>query len=109
MQRLALILAIVAACGDDDGDPVTPDGTSTPDAFVAPACTKPETVTWFAPKPGDAKNWDIQVTAPTDTTAARAMYILELFRVVPAPTTITYADSTTVAVPAGAQATAIAD
>ncbi|MEO8703879.1 MAG: endo alpha-1,4 polygalactosaminidase [Kofleriaceae bacterium] len=107
-RRLIFALAIVAGC-DDDGNPTLPDASEAPDAFVAPACTVPTAITWWAPKPGEAKNWDIQLAAPFDLATARAMYTLELFDVVPTARDLDYGDGTPVTVPAGARATAIAD
>jgi hypothetical protein len=85
-------------CGDD-GEPLSPDGP--PDGPPGP-------LVW-SPAPGEAKNWDIQIHAPFDLSAQRAMYVVELFQVVPSATTLTYADNSTVTVPAGGLPTAIAD
>lgn len=63
---------------------------------------------WWTPKPGDARNWDIQVTAPFDFSASRAMYIVDLWAVATA-TTIDYGDGSPITVPAGPQAGKIAE
>lgn len=81
------------------GDPVRPDaGDKIPDAYKPP---------WFYPAPGEVKNWDIQLGG-YDLATPRAMMVVNLWDVVPAPTTITYDDASTVSVPAGAQPGAIA-
>ncbi|MGE0550985.1 MAG: endo alpha-1,4 polygalactosaminidase [Kofleriaceae bacterium] len=64
---------------------------------------------WWSPKPGEAKNWDIQVGEPFDIAESRVMYTLDLWDVVPAATTMEYGDGDPVAVPAGSLATAIAE
>ncbi|HEU0029554.1 MAG TPA: endo alpha-1,4 polygalactosaminidase [Kofleriaceae bacterium] len=92
-----LVAALAGACGDDG--PPAPAIDATPDAHEDP---------WFTPTPGEAKNWDIQLAAPFDVSTARAMYILDLWDVTTAQT-ITYADSSTVSVPAGPLAGKIAD
>ncbi|HLL21643.1 MAG TPA: endo alpha-1,4 polygalactosaminidase [Kofleriaceae bacterium] len=97
---LFVVVLGLTAC---KGDPFRPDAQiDAPDVDAAgPA--------WFSPKPGDVKNWDIQLAAPYDFTTPRAMMIVNLWDVVPTPTTITYADDTVpVTVPAGSQAGAIA-
>jgi hypothetical protein len=92
---ICALALVVAACGDD-GPPIDVDGGP----------TEPP---WWTPEPGEAKNWDVQLHEPVVITEARAMYDLDLFAVVPAETTITYDDNSTVTVPAGAHPTAIAD
>jgi len=94
---LVVLVVGAAAC---KGSPFRPDAGPLKDAFE-PA--------WFSPKPGEAKNWDIQLAAPFDLAAQRTMMILSLWDVVPSAQTITYADASTVTVPAGALPTAIAD
>lgn len=94
-----LILGLaLAACKPS---PFRPDAAPEPppDALVP---------TWWTPKPGDVKDWDVQLRAPYDLSAARAMYMLELFEVVPAQRTLDYGDGDPVTVPAGPQAGAIA-
>lgn len=87
-----LLILVAAGCKND---PVRPDarldGPQEPDAFIP---------SWWTPKPGDAANWDIQLVAPFDVSAARTMYDLDLWKVTPAKT-ITYADSSMVNVPPG--------
>ena len=98
-MRSALFVAacLCAAC---KGDPVRPDSGDHPiDAFKPP---------WFFPAPGEVKNWDIQITAPYALATPRDMMVVDLWDVVPAPTTIMYDDASTAAVPAGAQSGAIA-
>ncbi len=91
MSRVSVLAAVLvaAACGDDTSS--TPDGPPSLDAFE-PA--------WWAPTPGEVTSWDIQLAAPYDTTAARGMYILDLFAVTPGGT-LTYGDGSTVALPPG--------
>jgi hypothetical protein len=65
---------------------------------------------WWKPAPGEYADWDIQLAAtPFDISAARAMYVIDLWDAVPAPTALDYGDGTPLTVPAGAHATAIAD
>ena len=107
--RVAIVVVLVAACGDD-GTPLVPpglDGVDDADAAV-PVCTTTASPSWWTPAPGETKNWDIQLAAPFNTTAVRTMYELELFDVVPAATVIDYADGDPVTVPAGALAGTIA-
>jgi hypothetical protein len=108
-MRCFLVLVMVAlgsaaaACGDD-GPPAPPfDSGVTPDGPEVVTCS-----TCWVPKPGEFKNWDVQLTAPFDISTARAMYDLDLFDVVPSPQTVTYADGA-LTIPAGTLATAIAD
>ncbi len=84
-----LIAALAVACGDD-GAPTLPDSRPL-DAFQPP---------WWTPHPGETKNWDIQLAAPFDVSASRAMYELDLWDVATA-TTIDYGDGTPVTVPDG--------
>lgn len=83
---------VCAQLGCADGGRALPDAPP-PDAAPPPP--------WWQPKLGAAKNWDIQLSGEIDTSAARTMYDLELWDLVPAPTTITYDDKTTILVPAG--------
>lgn len=69
------------------------------DAYEAP---------WWTPMPGESRNWDIQVAAPYDFTANRAMYIVDLWAVATA-TTIDYGDGAPVTVPAGPLAGKVAE
>lgn len=64
---------------------------------------------WWQPVLGSAKDWDIQLSPPFDLSVTRTMYDLELWDLVPAPTTIDYGDSMPVSVPAGQLAGKIAD
>ncbi len=64
---------------------------------------------YWKPKPGEAADWDIQLNAPFDLSAPRAMYALELWDVIPDARSVDYGDGTPLMVPAGAQRTAIAD
>lgn len=94
-MRSVLAALLLVGCG---GSTATPDGGpdgSKSDAWVSP---------WWRPAPGDANDWDIQLAAPIDLSANRTMYDLDLWSLVPAPTTLTYADGSSVTVPAGAQA-----
>lgn len=83
------VLALAVGCGDD-GEPLIPDG-SPQDAFE-PA--------YWTPTPGEAADWDIQLVAPFDVSAARQMYLLDLWQVTPGGT-IDYGGGETVTVPAG--------
>lgn len=103
MSRCMIVgaaLLAMAACGGDDAP-----STMSPDAATADAPVAPR---WWQPKVAEAKNWDIQLNAPFDLSAPRAMYDLDLWAVVPAATKIDYGDGDPVTVPAGALATAIA-
>jgi hypothetical protein len=93
---IAIAITFAAACGYNGGYP--PDAGPHPDA-MAP---------WWSPRTGDARNWDIQLNAPIDLSAQRTMYVLDMWSLVPAATTIDYGDSDPVSVPAGSLATAIA-
>lgn len=90
--RFALVglaaLGALGACGNDKMHQHR-DGALGPD--------------YWQPKPGETKNWDIQVNAPIDLSTERAMIIVDLFASVPSPTTIAYGDGSTVSVPAGSQ------
>jgi hypothetical protein len=95
-------VAGAAACGMlgcADGGKALPDAAP-PDA-AAPL--------WWQPKLGAVKDWDIQLSGPTDTSAPRAMYVLDLWALVPAPTQLSYGDGRTISVPAGALAGTIAE
>jgi hypothetical protein len=94
---ITFALQAAAACGYSGGYP--PDAGPPADAMPPP---------WWSPRPGDAKAWDIQLAAPIDVSAARTMYVLDLWSVVPSATTIDYGDNDPVSVPAGALATALA-
>ena len=96
-RAISILILGLAACGDD-GPPIDPPPA--PDGPVEPEV--------WSPKPGEYSNWDIQLHAPFDLDATRAMYVLDLFDVVPAEQTITYDDGT-ITVPAGALPTAIAE
>jgi hypothetical protein len=74
---------------------------------AGPDATPPQP--WWRPAPGEATNWDLQVRAPFDLSAERAMYDLDLWALVPAVTTLDYGDGQPVTVPAGALAGAIAE
>jgi hypothetical protein len=87
---LVLAFALVAGCKPD---PYRPD--------AAPP--------YWKPKPGEYADWDIQLAAAFDISPPRKMYVLDLWAVVPAPTTLDYGDGAPVTVPAGALATAISD
>jgi hypothetical protein len=90
---VAAALAIgMAACGGG-GSPPAPDA--------------PEGPTWWQPQVGQAKNWDIQLSA-VDVSMPRLMYDLDLWALVPSPTKLDYGDDKPVMVPAGALAGTIA-
>lgn len=88
-SAFAVVAACLAGCGGD----AKPPGV---DADLGPQ--------WWQPKVGEAKNWDIQLTAPIDVSAPRAMYDLDLWALVPSETMIDYGDGEPVMVPAGALA-----
>src|SRR4051812_19357811 len=64
---------------------------------------------WWRPELGTAKDWDIQLAPPYDVSATRVMYDLDLFALVPAPTTITYSSGPAVTFPMGALAGKLAE
>ena len=64
--------------------------------------------TWWQPKLGEAKNWDIQLSGTIDVSAPRVMYDLDLWSLVPSQMTLDYGDGDPVTVPAGALAGTIA-
>ena len=94
MRNAVLAAAVLlGACGGDDTAAV-PDARTTLDA---PDAFEP---TWWHPAPGETKNWDIQLAAPFDVSAARQLYILDLFAITPGGQ-LAYADQSTVTVPPG--------
>lgn len=97
----ALLALAVLGCG---GAPASPDGGAGGDATPPDAAPAP----WWQPRPGDARDWDIQLAAPFDLSAPRTMYTLSLWDVIPTATLLDYGDGAPVPVPAGALATAIA-
>src|SRR5262245_5849317 len=106
--RAPVVLAALApwsalACGA-----AAHDAPEAPDAAVDAAPAPPPAPAWWQPRPGDARDWDIQLAAPFDLAAPRAAYDVDLWSVVPAPTVLDYGDGAPITVPAGAQAGAIA-
>jgi hypothetical protein len=95
--RFAGILLLAVVGCDDDGPPIAVDASPL-DAFE---------VAWWTPEPGEASNWDIQLTG-VDVSAERAMYVLDLWELVPAATTLEYGDDDPVEVPAGSLAGTLA-
>lgn len=93
---LVLAFALLAGCKPD---PYRPDAGPRPDGPPP----------YWKPQPGEYADWDIQLAAPFDISAPRKMYVLDLWAVVPAPTTLDYGDGAAVTVPAGALPTAISD
>jgi hypothetical protein len=85
-------------------DPFRPDAGPPRDTAPPP---------WWQPNPGEAADWDIQLAAPFDVSMPRAMYTIDLWDAVPAPTMLDYGTGTpgpaTVTVPAGALAGKIAE
>jgi hypothetical protein len=97
----ALIVAL-AGCGGNG-----PNEGGTIDARI----DGPPVAAWWQPKVGEAKNWDIQLSAvpgAVDVSTPRVMYDLDLWAVVPTPTMIDYGDGAPVTVPAGPLAGMIA-
>lgn len=76
-----------------------------------PADARPDAAQarWWQPAPGETRDWDIQIAAPFDVSAQRAMYVLDLWTLVPAETTLDHGDGDPVVVPAGALAGTIAE
>lgn len=99
-MRMPLSIALVASLVACKGEPFLPDARidAAIDAFNP---------TWITPEPGELSNWDIQLAAPFDVSAARDMYMLDLWAVAPA-TTIMYSDGSTVTVEAGPLASMVA-
>jgi hypothetical protein len=59
-------------------------------------------------EPGEAKNWDIQISAPFDFDTPRTMMIVDLWDSVPMATPLTYSDgSSAISVPQGARSSTI--
>jgi hypothetical protein len=94
-RSVAAALAIgLAGCGGGHSSPPPVDAMGPP--------------TWWQPKVGEAKNWDIQLSPPIDVSMPRLMYDLDLWSLVPSPTTLDYGDGDPVMVKAGALAGTIA-
>ena len=97
----AALAAAVVGCGGGGGNGPTIDA----------GIDGPPVAQWWQPKVGEVKNWDIQLSAvpnAVDVSTPRVMYDLDLWAVVPTPTTISYDDGTQVMVPAGPLAGMIA-
>jgi hypothetical protein len=56
---------------------------------------------WWRPAPGEASDWDWQITEPYDVSAPRKMYDLDLFDLAPAGSYLAYPDGSTIDVAAG--------
>jgi len=95
---LAAFTSLLVGCGGSNGSKPPVDG----------AIDGPSAPPWWQPKVGEAKNWDIQLGVPIDVSAPRLMYDLDLWALVPSPTTLDYGDGAPVTVPAGALAGTIA-
>jgi hypothetical protein len=100
LPRAAALLTVIAACGGGGGAQPVGDGGVTTDGPPAP--------TWWQPKVGTVKNWDLQLAAPIDVSTPRVMYDLDLWSLVPAATTLDYGDGAPITVPVGALAGTIA-
>jgi hypothetical protein len=99
LRYLALVSGILSACG---GNPAAPDAAHDAAIDAAPP-------PWWHPRPGQVRDWDLQLGPPFDVSAPRAMYDLDLWALVPAATTLDYGDGAPVTVPAGALAGKVAE
>lgn len=90
-------LTALAACGGGGGAHPTDSGVDAPSA-----------PSWWQPKAGTVKNWDIQLAGTIDVSTPRVMYDLDLWSLVPTATTLDYGDGAPITVPAGSLATTIA-
>lgn len=99
---MVVVAASLLAATGCKNDPVRPDAQQDAQGADPDAADL-----WWTPRPGETVNWDIQLAAPYDLSAARDLYVLDLWAVSPA-TTLDYGDGAPVAVPAGPQAGAIA-
>ncbi|HEY0482981.1 MAG TPA: endo alpha-1,4 polygalactosaminidase [Kofleriaceae bacterium] len=97
---IAAAAAVLAGCGGGH--------SNQPDAGGDAAIDAPPPPPWWQPQVGEAKNWDIQLSGTIDVSTPRLMYDLDLWALVPSPTTLDYGDGTPVTVPAGALAGTIA-
>lgn len=100
IRRLACLAAAVlllAGCARS-----TPPLAPPPE--TAPASDGPG---WWRPAPGEAANWDWQISEPYDISEPRAMYDLDLFDLAPAGSQLRYPDGDLIKVPAGPLAGAI--
>ncbi|MCX5746812.1 MAG: endo alpha-1,4 polygalactosaminidase [Proteobacteria bacterium] len=74
-----------------------------PDARQRDAAIDAAPPPWWTPAPGEVDDWDIQLAAPFDLTPTRTAYIVNLWDMVPAETTLDYGDGAPIVVPAGSQ------
>jgi len=103
--------ALAALLATSGAGCASPHPTSAPDAATtvdAPAIVPDAAPAWWHPGPGDSRDWDIQLAGAIDVSAARTMYDLDLWSLVPAATQLDYGDGDPVTVPAGALAGTIA-
>ena len=101
MAGAALAIALIGCGGGGGHNPM-----------VDAAIDTPPPPPWWQPKVGEAKNWDIQLSAApgaVDVTTPRLMYDLDLWALVPSATTLDYGDGMPVTEPAGALAGKIAE
>jgi hypothetical protein len=106
---VALNAVGVAGCGGSIGAPDDGGGTSidatwstVPDAGAPDGSME----LWWQPRPGQYFDWDWQLGEPYDIAAARSVYALDLFDVVPEGSFLQY-EKDTIEVPAGPLAGAI--
>ncbi|WP_433338011.1 endo alpha-1,4 polygalactosaminidase [Spirillospora sp. CA-294931] len=66
-----------------------------------PATEPPRPQTWWKPGPGQASNWDWQISEPYDLTARRAVFDLDLFDLAPPGSQLRYPDGQVIDVPPG--------
>ncbi|HET7501077.1 MAG TPA: endo alpha-1,4 polygalactosaminidase [Kofleriaceae bacterium] len=102
----ATLACVLAGCGGGGGGSGKPIDGAVDGAVDVDAAG----LTWWQPSNEDNanKNWDIQLSAPIDTSAPRVMYDLDLWSLVPSATMLRYDDGSMVSVPAGALAGTIA-
>lgn len=92
------MLLVVLALGGCEGGP---EAEPTPVAVHSTTAPTPKGPQWWQPKPGEAADWDWQISEPYDLSAPRRMYDLDLFDLAPAGSQLRYADGTAIGLPTG--------